>query len=348
MNSKKNTEFVVDESALSAGSAWRKIKGFRELTVLIIIIAVSVFLSLLSPHFLTKINITTTAIGLAIDGIIAIGMTLALISGGFDLSVGSVLAFSSVTTGALFLAGMNIWLAALIGMIVALLCGIFNGYLIGKIGLNPFITTLAMMGIARGAAFVMSKGSAYSLSGTLKSFTMLGAGRLFGIPILVIIFVLMALTGDFLIRKSVPARNVFYTGSNEKGALLSGINTSNVKFIVYIVTAVLAGIGGILTLARFNVAVPTAGVGTEMRVISAAVIGGASLSGGEGTVFGTVLGIILLNLINNGLVLLNVSVYWQDLISGVILITAVIIDFMTHKRSDKLVIKKDAKEVTAI
>lgn len=341
MSENLNTKTISAETKLTQISLWNRIKGFREVTVLAIIIVLSIVLSFLTPHFFTTVNITTTAIGLSTDGIIAVGMTLALISGGFDLSVGSVLAFSSVTAGALFLSGMNIWLAALLGMIGALLCGIFNGYFIGKIGLNPFITTLGMMGIARGAAYVMTKGSAYSLSGTPKAFTRLGGGSILGIPTLVIIFVLIALIADILTRKSAIARKVFYTGSNEKGAILSGINTSNVKFTVYIITALLAGIGGILTLSRFNVAVPTAGTGAEMRVISAAVIGGASLNGGEGTILGSVLGVILLNLINNALVLLNVSIYWQDLISGVILIFAVTIDFMAHRNNGKSFAKSE-------
>lgn len=342
MDVKVNSSYQKDRGNTTIRSLKAKITGFRETSILLIIIILSIIMTFLTPHFFTAVNILTTAIGLATDGIIVIGMALALISGGFDLSVGSVMALSGVTAGSLFLAGTNIWLAAVVGMLVALLCGVVNGYFIGKVGLNPLITTLAMMGIARGAAFVMTKGSAYSLSGTDKSFTFLGSGSILGLPVLVIIFVLISLVADFLVRKSAPARNVFYTGSNEKGAILSGINTSNVKFTVYILTAALSGIAGILTLARFNVAVPTAGTGAELRVISAAVIGGASLNGGEGTVLGAVLGVILLNLINNALVLLNVSIYWQDLISGIILLIAVTVDFLSHRKKAKL-IKKDSE-----
>jgi ribose transport system permease protein len=209
---------------------------------------------------------------------------------------------------------------------------LINGYFIGKVGLNPLITTLGMMGIARGAAYVVTQGSPISLFGVPKSFEFIGSGRMAGIPVIVIFFIIIAAIGDFLMRRSEPMRKVFYTGSNEKAALLSGINTGNVKMGVYLLTALLAACAGILSLARFTVATPTAGIGAELRVISAAVIGGASLSGGEGTILGAVLGVILLNIINNGLILMNVSVYWQDLIGGAILLVAVTVDLLTHRK----------------
>jgi ribose transport system permease protein len=309
--------------------------NFREGTILITIIIFSAAIALLSPYFLTVGNLRTTAIGLSADGIIALGMTCALISGGFDLSVGSVLGLSGVTAGALYIAGVNIWLACLIAILVSLVCGIINGVFISKVGINPFITTLAMMGMARGAAFVATQGSPQSLSGVPQSFRMLGTGSILQIPIMVIIFAILAIVGQFLLRNSSPMRKLFYLGSNENAAVLSGIKTARVKNGVYIASALLSGIAGILTLARFGVATPLAGEGTELRVISAAIIGGTSLNGGEGSIFGTVLGVILLNIINNALVLLRVSVYWQAFVSGFILIIAVTIDQISHKRRSR-------------
>jgi ribose transport system permease protein len=306
--------------------------AIREMGLLLIIILLMIVLSLASPHFLTASNITTTLIGLATDGIIAVGMTIALVSGGFDLSVGSVLALSGVATGALYIGGMNIWLATILGLVISVGCGMVNGYFIGKIGINPMITTLSMMNIARGAAYVLTEGSPLSLAQTPKAFTNLGGGIVLGIPVIVLIFIVIAVIGDYMMRHSAFIRQVFYVGSNSKAASLSGINVSKVKFLVFIIVAVLSGIAGILTLSRFNVATPSAGLGTEMRVMSAAIIGGASLSGGEGTVFGAVLGVILLALVNDGLVLLDVSVYWQDLISGIILLAAVTLDYINHTR----------------
>lgn len=318
-------------------SFWKKAMSFRETTLILIILAVAVIISILSPSFLTKSNLTTTAIGLSADGIIAIGMTVAIVLGGFDLSVPGSFALSGVITGILFLQGVNIWLACLIALAIGTLIGFVNGIFIGKVGINAFIVTLGMNGIASGAAYVITQGSPLSLAGVSKSFLFIGSGSILGIPFMVLLFVLFTVFGDFMMRRSEPLRKVFYTGSNEKAAILSGINTQNVKIWVFTLVAAMATLAGIVNTSRFTVATPTAGVGADMRAISAAVIGGASLQGGEGTIFGSVLGVILLNLINNGLVLLNVSVYWQNLINGVILIAAVSFDYFSHKNKAKKV-----------
>lgn len=318
-------------------SFWKKAMSFRETTLILIILAVAVIISILSPSFLTKSNLTTTAIGLSADGIIAIGMTVAIVLGGFDLSVPGSFALSGVITGILFLQGVNIWLACLIALAIGTLIGFVNGIFIGKVGINAFIVTLGMNGIASGAAYVITQGSPLSLAGVSKSFLFIGSGSILGIPFMVLLFVIFTVFGDFMMRRSEPLRKVFYTGSNEKAAILSGINTQNVKIWVFTLVAAMATLAGIVNTSRFTVATPTAGVGADMRAISAAVIGGASLQGGEGTIFGSVLGVILLNLINNGLVLLNVSVYWQNLINGVILIAAVSFDYFSHKNKAKKV-----------
>lgn len=312
---------------------WKRITSFREATVILIIIGIGFVLSLLSPHFLTADNLMSTAIGLSAEGIVAVGMTVALVSGGFDFSVGSVMALSGVTAGALYLLGINIWIASGIAILLGIACGLLNGFFIGNVGLNPFITTLAVMGIARGGSYVFTQGSPISLLGVPASFTFIGQGKVLGVPFIVIVFLAISIISDFMMRRSEPLRKVFYTGSNEKVAILSGINTVKIKRGVYIFVATLASIAGILSMARFGVAAPAVGLGADVSIsiMSAAVIGGVSLSGGEGTILGTVLGVILLNLINNGLILLNIPVYWQDLINGVILISAVTIDYFSHK-----------------
>jgi len=328
---------IVTESAFV--KIFNRIKGFREATILLTIIVFSAIISFLAPNFLTINNLRTTAIGMSGDGIIAIGMTVAIVLGGFDLSVGSILGASSVIAGGLYLSGINIWLGCLISITICVLLGLFDGLLIGKVGINPFIITLGMMQMARGIAYVVTTGSPQSLSSVPIAFAFLGKGFILGIPFIVLVFILLAVAGDLLMRKSAPFRKVFYIGSNEKAAALSGVNVSKTKIGVFMLTALLSSIAGILTLSRFSVATPTAGQGTEMRVISAAVIGGASLSGGQGTIFGAVLGTILLNVINNALVLLKVSVYWQNLISGLILILAVTIDYLSQRKK-KVAISK--------
>lgn len=316
---------------------WKRITLFRETTIMFTIVIISFILSILSPHFLTKDNLTSIAIGLSGDGIVAVGMTIALVSGGLDLSVGSVLSLSGVIVGALYFAGLNIWIACIIALIVCMLCGLVNGFFIGKVGLNPFVTTLAIMGIARGGSYVLTQGHSISLLSVPQSFAFMGHGRILGLPSLVVIFILIAFAGDFMMRKSEFLRKVLYTGSNERAAIMSGINTLKIKIYVYVLVATLASIAGILSAARFNVATPSIGLGADVSInsISAAIIGGASLSGGEGTILGTVLGLILLNLINNGLIILNIPIYWQDLVNGIILITAVTIDCLSHRNMNK-------------
>lgn len=324
---------ATDKNASTDNSLLEKLMGFREMTLIFIIIVISIIVSILSPNFLTGENLITTALGLAADGILAIGMTVVLVSGGVDLSVGSVLSLSAVIAGGLYLSyGVDIWVGSLIALIVCVLIGLFNGYFIAKIGIPPLIVTLAMMGIARGASYVLTQGSPLSLYGDLKGFDFLGQGRILGIPFFILFFVFLIIVFDFLMRKSAPFRLVYYVGSNENAAKLSGINVPKVKIAVYVLMSVLAGIAGIFTLSRFSVAAPTAGTGSELNAISACVIGGASLAGGEGTVLGAILGTILVGIINNALVLLNVSVYWQNLVSGVILITAVVIDYISHQK----------------
>jgi ribose transport system permease protein len=315
---------------------WQRLFAVRELTLVLIIMICGVVLTFLSPHFGSVANLSTTAVGLSGDGIIAIGMTMVLVLGGLDLSVGSVMAFSGVAAGALYLGGLNIWAAALIALALGMSCGLINGYFIGKMGLNPFITTLGMMSVARGCSYVLTQGSPLSLAGLDKNFAFLGSGYIGGVfPAMVIIFFALALVMDFAMRRTALLRQVFYTGSSEKAAVLSGIDVSKVKIGVFFLSSLLASLAGILTLARFTVAAPNAGISAEMRAIAACVIGGCSLSGGEGTIMGAVLGVILLGLANNALILLNVSVYWQEFITGVILIVAVLVDFFTHRPSGK-------------
>jgi len=312
---------------------WGKVKSFKEFTISIIIIFLVIAISIKTPVFLSSSNIRTTAIGLACNGIVAIGMTIALISGGFDLSVGSIMGLSAVLTVVFANMGINVWLSALIAIAISILVGGITGELIGRYGLNAFITTLGVQQITRGAVYVITDGSSISLPGGTESFKNLGQGSIFGIPIIVLIFVILAIAGDFFVKRSSAAMKVFYVGSNEKAAILSGIDTKKVKVKVYMLTASLAAFAGVLSASRFGVATSNSGSGVEMVVISAAVIGGASLSGGKGTIMGAVLGVVMLSIINNALVLFNVSVNWQSLISGMILIIAITIDNFTHKKA---------------
>jgi len=312
---------------------FKRIIAFRETSLLSIIIFFAIMMTIFTPGFLTSYNINTTLIGLSMDGILAVGMVMVLVLGGIDLSVGSVMALSNVTAGIIAMHyGFNIWLSVLIAMIVSLGVGSFIGKMITKVKLNPFITTLSMMSIARGIAYVLTQGSPVSLGNISASFDWIGRGKVLGIPNPGLILLLIVLIMDFLMRKSKTFREIYYIGSNEQAAAFSGINVKRRKMMVYTLCSFLAGLAGVITLARFGVATPTTGVSAELRAIAGAVIGGASLNGGEGTVLGALLGIILVALVNNALVLLNVSVYWQSLVVGLVLLTAVIIDMRVHNK----------------
>ena len=317
-------------------SAWKKIRSMKEFSVLVILLVLVVFISIMSPAFLTVTNLRTTAIGFSCNAIIAIAMTLALVSGGFDLSVGSVLGLSAVSVLVLTNSGVSIWLACLVGILVGVICGAVNGVLIGYLNLNAFITTLGMQQMARGIVYVLTNGGSIGLQDALgvETFRYVGSGSIGNVPVLVVVCLVFVIIGDILVRRSGIARNVFFVGSNEKTAMLSGINTRLVKTMVYVLTGVLSGIAGVLTASRFGTATSSTGSGVEMTVISAAVIGGVSLAGGKGTVAGAVLGVVMMSVISNILVILNVSVHWQNFITGAILILAIIFDVLSNRRKN--------------
>lgn len=313
-------------------SLFKKVRQFRESNIILIIVLVSVAMSFLSDSFATWSNIKAIMMSFATDGIVVIGMTVILILGGMDLSVGAVECLAMVVAGKLFLAGMNPWLASLIGIAVAAGVGGLISWFVTKVHLSYFITTLAFMTIARGICYVITKGTPLSLITLPPSFKFIGQGSIAGIPFVIILFVVIVLISDYLVRKSTLMRKVFYTGSNEKAAIFSGINVNRIKVFVCVLTAALAGFAGIIYMAKFGAATPGFGSGVEMTAISAAVIGGASLNGGKGTILGAVLGIALLSLITSSLILLNVSVYWQDLVKGAILLLAVSLDMLSQSK----------------
>ena len=293
----------------------------REMSVFLIILLVVAIVAIVNPKFIQPSNMKSIALSVATDGLLSIGLTLALILGGIELSVGGVAAMTCVIAGQMALMGVNIWVACLAALAAGAVCGLFNGFMVSKVGLPPFIVTLSMMNLSRGVAYIITTGSPLSVSGYLPdSFRFLATGDVFGIPVLFLIFLLVC-------------RNIYYVGSNENAAKLSGINVDRVKIFVYVVIALLSALAGILSLARFNVATPELSKGAETTAISAAVIGGTSMTGGLGGILGTFLGIFLLKIVDSALVMMNVSVYWQDFVQGAILVIAVTIDYMSHRKS---------------
>ncbi|RWB34164.1 MAG: ABC transporter permease [Mesorhizobium sp.] len=314
------------------GRSWLRLGSMREAGLIAIMLALCIAMTFASPHFLTWGNFRAMLMSFSIEGIVVVGMTILLIVGGIDLSVGSVVCFSMVVSGALFLMGLDPWTASLIGIGASALIGAAMGFFVTVIGLNHFITSLAAMVIVRGLCLVITKGTPLSLFSLPPGFKAIGQGSFGNVPYVIVIFVVVVAIFDFLLRRATAFRKVFYTGSNEKAAQFSGIKTKQVKFWVTVLCSTLAGFAGVIYMSRFGAATPTFGAGMELNIIAAAVIGGASLNGGSGTIFGAILGMALLSVVTSSLILLDVSVYWQDMIKGCILLAAVSIDHFLHRR----------------
>jgi ribose transport system permease protein len=311
-----------------------RFRGFREGTTILIILVLGLIMSLLSPVFLTGENFSTMFKIFAINGLVVIGMTLVMIGGGIDLSVAAVMALVGVVAGQLFLVfHWNIWVASLAGLCVGIMIGFLNGFFVTRVGLSPFIVTLALSFMARGLAFVLSQAMPLPLNSIPNGFKFIGRGTLMlGIPFIVVLFLVVAVIFDFLTRRSTVIRRIYYVGSNEKAARFSGINVNSVRMGIYVLSGILAAIAGIFSISRFNSAPPYGFAGVEMTAICAAVIGGTSMNGGEGSIFGAVLGIAMLAVIETATNLLEISPYLKDLITGAILLTAVSIDMLSHRK----------------
>jgi ribose transport system permease protein len=309
----------------------RRLLRLREMTLLMLVIGCGILFSLTVPNFGSLGNFLSIADSLVFDLIITTGMTVALVSGGFDLSVGSVFASSGVIVGVAMAAGMPVLVSILIALLTAAGWGLLNGVVITKIGVNPLLTTLATMGMARGFVYIVTEGRV--VTGFPDEFTAPGQAAFGGVSLLVIMALLIVIAADIVLRKSVFMRQLYYIGSNERAARVSGINVERARIGVYLATALLAGVAGVLSTSKFSAAIPLMGTGAELKAIAAAVIGGASLYGGEGTVLGGALGLIFLSVIQSVLVLLNISVYWQGFIAGAVLLIAVSLDVLLHRKS---------------
>jgi ribose/xylose/arabinose/galactoside ABC-type transport system permease subunit len=298
----------------------------RETGIALVVIVMITFLSLSTSTFMTPGNLAIVARQIALSAIIAMGMTLVILMGGIDLSVGSVVSITSVMVGLVMVRmSMPIWVAILAGILVGAVVGMINGTLIVKTRVPPFIITLGMMGLARGAALVITKGS--SISGFPEQYLPIGQGFVFNlIPIPVVIAVVLAVIVHIILSRTTFGRRIYLLGSNEEAALLSGINVNRMKVAIFTICSALAAVEAVIETSRMSTGQPASGAGYELTAIGSVIIGGASMAGGEGTVLGTMLGAILLGLITNGLILLGISAYWQQVFSGTIIILAVALD----------------------
>lgn len=325
---------TLEPPRLSLRDRLSSLIGQRESALVIVLFVAGIIMSMVSPVFLSVANIEAILLALSMEGTITIGMAILLISGGLDLSVGSTLALTGVVTGLCLNAGVPAVPAILLGLMAALMVGLANGLLVTRLGINPFITTLGMAMGVRGLLLVIAHGRAViNLS---SAFTVIGQGRMFGVQYPIYVMLSLVIVGEILVRNARFFRQSYYIGGNERAARLSGINVDLVKIFNYCLVAVLAGVAGLLITGRFGSASVTIGAGLELRVITAAIIGGASLSGGEGSVLGAFLGALFMGFLANALNLLGVDVYWQNLFTGALLILAVVVDVLNERRKTRL------------
>lgn len=305
----------------------------KEMGVLGALVVLTVLMSFLNQYFATTQNIFNLLRSFSTIGIMAIGMTMIIVTGGIDLSVGSVLAAGAMTTARLMTyGGINPWLAMLGGLLMGLALGAVNGLIITKVKINPFITTLGMMSIARGMAYLLATG----LQGTVASnipmkdagVNFLGAGVLGKIqfPFPVIEMAVLVIIFSIFLKYTVLGRQIYAVGSNEQAARLSGVNVDMVRLFVYTLTGVLAAYAGIMNAGLLSTAATNLGLGNELDVIAAVIIGGTSLSGGEGTIYGAVIGAAIMALVRNAFVLLHIPIHWQTVTIGIVIILAVATD----------------------
>jgi len=298
--------------------------------IIMVILVAGAIMSYESPVFLTQGNIMAMLLRVSCEAIVAIGMTILLVSGGFDLSVGSTAALAGAVTAGCLVHEVPVALAVLAGLLLGALVGLINGLIIAKVKINPFITTLGMMSIVRGALQVALENG--NITGLPGSFTWMGQSCVLGVQWPIIIAAVLVAAGDLLLRKSRFFRQNYYLGGNEKAAILSGIAVDRLKIFNYALTGLLAALAGVVMTARFGSATVGANTGMELQVITAVIIGGASLQGGEGTVLGSFLGSLLMAFIGCSMNLLGVGPNWQLLVIGATLLLAVLIDTLGKRR----------------
>ena len=310
----------------------KQITKINELGILIFLIAICIVISAVNPKFYSFINIINILRQTSYIGIIGMAVTMVFITAGLDLSVGSVLGLGGLIS-AIFMAtfGMPVWISVIAGLLTGVFFGLVNGFLIVKGKIPSLIVTLGTLYIARGFMNVITKGRpVYPLPDT---FQRLGNGTLAGIPYSVIIVAVLLVISHFVLRNTIYGRKIYAVGGNLETSRLSGINVDFIRISVYVLSALLAAFTGILITARMGSGQVSTGTGWELTVIASVIIGGTSMFGGAGTVFGTILGALLMTVMTNGMILMRISAFWQNVFIGAIIIIAVAIDQYKRRRS---------------
>jgi ribose transport system permease protein len=322
---------MMNKSKLS--NTFRSLLRIRELPLLIFILLMVAVLTYSSPAFMQKANFLSLARGFSIEGITLIAMTILLVSGVFDISVGGVMALSGVVCSILMVEKVPLPIAILGGIAVGMAFGAFNALIIVKYKVHPFIVTFGTLFIARSIGLAITQGNPIRVND--KIFTFMGTGLVGGIPFAFIVIVILAVLADFAMRRVRFFRQFYFIGGNEVGAELTGINVTRVRVISFIFSGMLAAVSGILSSARLMGAVPNAYMGIELKLIVAAVIGGCTLKGGEGTIAGSMLGLVFLFLLSNSMTLLGINIYWEPFVLGIFLIIVVLYNMYAPSRLTK-------------
>lgn len=302
----------------------------RKYATLLILAIFLIAMAFLTDRFFTFKNLTNVGRQISLNAIIAIGMTLVIISGGIDLSVGGVCALSCCMCARLLNTTQNIFLAVAVALLIGIVVGLINGFIISKTGIAPFIVTLSTVSITRGITLVFTNASPQPISNPV--FKQIGQGTFMNIPIPIYIMIVIALIAAFVMSKTMFGRYVYAIGGNEKSAIVAGIRVQAVKTLVYVISGFLSAFTAVIYTARLSSGVPSLGDGFEMDAITAAVIGGASLSGGQGGIWGTLIGAVIIGILNNALNLLNINSYYQEIVTGGVVLLAVLFDYFIQSR----------------
>jgi erythritol transport system permease protein len=328
-----------------------------QLRTFVALILVLVFFSVMAPNFLTAANAVIVSKHVALNAFLAIGMTFVIITGGIDLSVGSIVGLCAMVAGWLVLNGVDtglgytIWFNTIeivgITLLVGIGVGFINGVLITRLNVAPFIATLGTLYIARGAALLSSGGRTFpNLSGSEEfgtaSFPFIGTGNVLGLPVMVWLLVVVALGAHYISRRTPLGRHIYAVGGNERGAALSGVKVNRVKMFVYMFSGFCAALVGIIIASQLQAAHPATGETFELNAIAAAVLGGTSMSGGRGRIFGTIIGAFVIGILSDGLIMMGVSSFWQTVIKGVVIVLAVVIDQAQSRLQARVALAQEA------
>lgn len=349
------TDAAAPRPALTAGQPLTLL--LLKLRTVIALIVVFVFFAIAAPNFLSAENMVIMSKHVAINALLAIGMTFVIITGGIDLSVGSIVGLCGMVAGGLILYGVdlgigytiyfNIWEIVLITLFVGVMVGAVNGVLITRLNVAPFIATLGTLYIARGLALLSSDGATFpNLVGDpaygSTGFASLGTGAFFGIPFSIWTLVVVTAGAAYLAARTPLGRHIYAVGGNERGAALSGVKVNRVKMFVYMFSGFCAAIVGLIISSQLVAAHPATGETFELNAIAAAVLGGTSMSGGRGRIIGTIIGAFVIGILSDGLVMMGVSAFWQTVIKGLVIVAAVVIDQAQQRLQARVALRQQA------